>query len=714
MTGWSAQFALGSILSKACIPMKNSRILTALALTAILLAWASPTHAQTSITWNGGTDTNFATAGNWVGGIAPTSSLTANIGVFSGTPTANQPWVNAARSINGLNFASAGWALSGPANTTNLSVGGGGILSSGSGTNTISARISLGADQTWAAASGNTLVFNGPLITGSGNNLTLGSSGNTGTITLNPSAFNHLGAAKTNTLAFGTINVNTAGGLGANSTTVVINDGITLNNTSGSAVTTSTTYTNSINGNFTWGGSNAFALNGATALGVASGTSRTITANGTEALTLGGVISNGTTANSLIKDGSGGLTLSGNNTFTGGVTLSNGTLTLDNNGALGTGTFTIAGGTIQSTAASRSMTNAQTWNGNFTFGSSNSATFSGPVSLGTAVGTARTVTIGSGVTLTNSGAIANGTTANSLVKAGAGTLLLSASNTFTGGTVVNGGVLRVNDTGSLGDAAGAVTINDGGTLSIGISYSTATTAHDLIVSGNSAFAITGANRVWGVGNGSQTVTGSGTLNFDLGSLALTLNSAVNLDSGSTIAFGASTGTYVTGGTSNNGSTNVNFDLGSGSLTFRISSLTSTAKTTDLGSLSGGANTILEGSTTLNAVIDTAKVGALNTSTTFAGTIRDGTGAGPKHVVALEKVGSGTLTLSGNNSYSSTTTVTGGTLKLDAAKRIGRRSHHVGHGRQRGQAAHLQERPGEQHRGRHSLRRHDRQGGRCNQ
>jgi autotransporter-associated beta strand protein len=155
----------------------------------------------------------------------------------------------------------------------------------------------------------------------------------------------------------------------------------------------------------------------------------------------------------------------------------------------------------------------------------------------------------------------------------------------------------------------------------------------------------------------------------MGANNLALVSAINLASGSTIAFGSSSSIYTANGTQNNGNSGVNFDLGTGSVTFRISSLTSTAKTNNLGSLSGGANTILEGSAVgslASFVTDTAKIGGLNTSTTFSGTIRNGQGAGTNHIVALEKVGSGTLTLSGNNSYSSTTTVTGGTLKLDAA------------------------------------------------
>ena len=54
------------------------------------------------------------------------------------------------------------------------------------------------------------------------------------------------------------------------------------------------------------------------------------------------------------------------------------------------------------------------------------------------------------------------------------------------------------------------------------------------------------------------------------------------------------------------------------------------------------------------------VGALDTSTTFSGKLLTGTG-----VIALTKVGTGTLTLSGANTYTGATTVNVGTLKVAA-------------------------------------------------
>ena len=50
-----------------------------------------------------------------------------------------------------------------------------------------------------------------------------------------------------------------------------------------------------------------------------------------------------------------------------------------------------------------------------------------------------------------------------LVKTDLGTLVLSGTNTYTGGTAINGGTLAVSSDANLGAAAGGLTFN-GGTL----------------------------------------------------------------------------------------------------------------------------------------------------------------------------------------------------------------------------------------------------------
>jgi autotransporter-associated beta strand protein len=122
--------------------------------------------------------------------------------------------------------------------------------------------------------------------------------------------------------------------------------------------------------------------------------------------------------------------------------------------ALGTGTFTIQGGTIDNTSGSPvtlATNNAQSWAGDFTFkGTNNLNMGNGAVAL-----TGSRVLTVSGGALTVGGAIGDASSGFSLTKSGAGALSIGGANTYTGGTIVNAGVVQV--TGSL--AAGAVMVN---------------------------------------------------------------------------------------------------------------------------------------------------------------------------------------------------------------------------------------------------------------
>ena len=65
---------------------------------------------------------------------------------------------------------------------------------------------------------------------------------------------------------------------------------------------------------------------------------------------ISGTISQSGTTSTLVETGGNTLTLSGPNTFSGGLTLNAGTLMAGNNGALGTGTLNLCGGTFGATA----------------------------------------------------------------------------------------------------------------------------------------------------------------------------------------------------------------------------------------------------------------------------------------------------------------------------------------------------------------------------
>ena len=195
---------------------------------------------------------------------------------------------------------------------------------------------------------------------------------------------------------------------------------------------------------------------------------------------------------SVIKIGSGALTLSGNNAYSGGTTLSAGQLNINNGGsssansAIGTGTFTISGGTIDNTSSgdlTLAPNNAQNWNDDFTYaGSSHSLNLgSGAVTLSAN----RQVTVSANA-LTVGGVISG--SGKALTKAGNGTLTLANANTFTGGVTLNAGTLNINNASALGTVAGTFTIAGG---TIDNSSSAAITTVNYPQAWNGDFAFTG-------------------------------------------------------------------------------------------------------------------------------------------------------------------------------------------------------------------------------
>src|SRR5262249_53716181 len=134
-------------------------------------------------------------------------------------------------------------------------------------------------------------------------------------------------------------------------------------------------------------------------------------------------------ATSLAKNGTGSLTLSAANGYTGGTTLNAGTLTVGNDGSLGTGGLTLNGGTIAGAVACGTVANNPiTLGADVTFGGPD-LTFSKAASL---TGH-RTLTVNN--TTTFDGVISQlGNMPFGFTKAGAGTLVLSGSNTYQGDT----------------------------------------------------------------------------------------------------------------------------------------------------------------------------------------------------------------------------------------------------------------------------------------
>lgn len=220
---------------------------------------------------------------------------------------------------------------------------------------------------------------------------------------------------------------------------------------------------------------------------------KVITIAGTGDITMSGVVSG---AGRLDKTQQGILTLSGNNTYSGGTTLTYGGIAFGHNNALGTGVLNIRSGSLQASGGSRTISNNSLLEGNVEINGTNSLTFAG---IWTQTNGNRTITVNNTALTTFSSNIVlaeanqtrnltfdvaggsggvnvsgvisdgSGSGADGLIKTGTGTLTLSGNNTYTGNTVVSNGVLAIGASDRISDAS---SVNlAGGTLSLNGSYS---------------------------------------------------------------------------------------------------------------------------------------------------------------------------------------------------------------------------------------------------
>ena len=256
-----------------------------------------------------------------------------------------------------------------------------------------------------------------------------------------------------------------------------------------------------------------------------------------------------------------------------------------------------------------------------------------------------------------------------LVKTDAGTLILSGANSYSGGTAINGGTVRISSDANLGDAAGGLSFN-GGTLNTTTDLNSAR-AVDL--AGAGTFLTDGATTLTLGG----TVSGAGALTKDgTGSLVLTADNGYT--GGTTIAAG--TLQLGNGGTSgsivgrcrqqrragvqslgqpdlcgrDHGQRRAQPDRHRHHHPHRRHSYTGGT------TISAGTLQLGDGGTTGGITGDVVNNAALafdrSDGVTFAGLI-SGTGT-------LTQAGSGTTVLTGANSYAGATSVSAGTLLIN--------------------------------------------------
>ncbi len=278
----------------------------------------------------------------------------------------------------------------------------------------------------------------------------------------------------------------------------------------------------------------------------------------------GGTITN---TGSLVKQGAGALVLMNDNTYTGSTTVREGVLLLGSANALpggigatgGTSALILTNGGIIGLAATDFLrgtgtgsdqvqwagdggfaafmfdrnvnlggaTGTVTWgSGDFVptgnrlilgaAGASNTVTILNPIAFGASD---RTVLANDGAALIDGRLSGELSGTGGLVKEGAGTLALATSNTYSGDTLVAGGVLRIEDANALPGGVGA----SGGTSALILSNSgviglaagdffrgAGTGADQVQWAGSGGFAAYGADRVVNLGGATGTVTwGSG-------------------------------------------------------------------------------------------------------------------------------------------------------------------------------------------------------------
>jgi len=567
--------------------------------------WVTLTIADSGViaSWNVDADGLWTTAGNWTPSAPNGASDAATFGSVITAP--RTVTLDADRTIGGMTFDNANAYTLAAATTQTLTMGDGvgtKVVQVLSGSHTISAPIVMASAMQADVVSGQKLTLSGVI---------------SGTAALSKTQAGTLVLGASNSYT-GSTNLNAgttefvSGGLGAG-VAVNIGGGASLKYAAGNTQDISTkTVTIGVGG-------------------------ATIDTNGND-VTLASSIGNAG-AGALTKSGAGTLTLGGSNTYTGGTVINTGTASINNANSLGdaAGVATINDATLRSTATI-SMSR------NVTIGHTNS-----------------TIAVDPGTSLTLSGLVSGTGVLN---KAGAGTLLLSGSNSFAS-SVLAGGTVSLGGVANTGIGTGAVTFN-GGVLS-----SNAAGGSDPGGGGYgfvNNFVVpagqTGTLNLPFRGNNSGSLTGSGTFNVNV-------HGARDDFAGNWSAFtgqinvGTMTGSgdFRLNTTSGFGTSAVN--LGSGVNMYVSTNFATNPTSFTIGELSGAASSTLAGQNATNSGRTAIfSVGGRNTDATFAGTIRDGSVSSVGQPTAITKVGTGAWTLTGTSTYTGATTVSAGSLLID--------------------------------------------------
>jgi len=536
--------------------LPSSRLLSAAAASlAAISAWTIPAHAQSG-TWNS-TSGNWSATGNWAAGIvADGAGNTADFGTLDLT-TSGTVTVDGARTIGNMIFGDTGtttaanWVLTGSTVT----------LSGGTPTITVNAMATNASAQmnvTLAGSSGLTKAGTGALVLTSSNSYTGTTSITSGTLQLGSNSTNgYIGAGEIAissgaTFSFvglsgSTTLANTISGAGkllksgAGTTEILTGNntftgGITLSNGALQS-SDSSTYSGS-SANLTSNGSLGNSTAGTIALNLSNGANLQLRANGqndASSQVLNYFTNYSVTQNSVAMTTAGG---GGNYNFDvnrQGGTGNNKTLMLNGLSTLiRNGTINVTGGNGYTLGLKALQLTANADGNTFTLNPTSGNLAIGNVSVS---GAANVSLILDGTSSANfvTGTIANNSVSKvtSVIKSGSSTWTLGGNNTYTGTTAVTAGTLLVNGSLAAGSAVSAnsgatlggsgtingtisvdgtlapgngvgkltanntVTLNNGSSLAIELSGTTAGTDYDqlAVTGGSSVFSLTGTNNL---------------------------------------------------------------------------------------------------------------------------------------------------------------------------------------------------------------------------
>lgn len=526
---------------------------------------------------------------------------------------------------------------------TGVISGAGGLTKTGTGTLTLSGT-------TANTYTGATTVSAGTLILAKPINsidpaITIGGAGSAATVQLN-AAFQLYGAATTIN-SQGQLNLNNfdeyVGTLTVSGGSVVTGTGILY--IGGGIVSNASSATTTMSGNYSLYTNQVFNIAGGT------------TGSGVDLL-ISGPVGEYLANTTVTKQGAGKLVLAGANSYTGLTTISAGVLNIQNASALGTTaagttvssgaalqiegnitvgteTLTLNGGGISNDGAVRNVSGNNSFAGGITLGSGSTiSSDAGTLTLtGGIVNGGFATTFGGAGNIGESGVISG---SGGLVKNGNGVLTLNGANTYSGGSVINGGTVVVSSSASLGLTSASATIN-AATFDVAASFS--------------------STRNFVLGSSTSNITVEPTFTF----------TANGIFSGAGALNKNGTGTMVLGGANTySGGTNVNagtLQLGASDRIANTTSLNVSGGTFDLQAF----NEVI-GAVTLSSGTISGTTGAL-TGTSF--TLQSGTvSAVLSGNGTVTKNTSGSVTLSGSNNFTGSTTVSAGTLQVNTNNALG--------------------------------------------